>query len=74
MFEIENLSGNGIEIDVAVYTTDERTNKTELNWHSIGDATDGVRLRFRGSCENSEFLRMLQLILEAEKMVSIIKP
>jgi hypothetical protein len=33
-----------------------------------------VRIKIRGSIEKSEFLQMLQLILDAEKMVSIIKP
>lgn len=74
IFEITNLSGNGITIETAVYATDVRSQKTELVWETPMQYNDGVRITFRGSCENSEFLQMLQLILEAEKMVGIIKP
>jgi hypothetical protein len=74
MFEIKNLSGNGICVETALYATNKRTNRTELVWEPALDGCDGIRITFRGSCENDEFLRMLQLILEAEKMVSIIKP
>lgn len=73
-FEIENWSGNGLDIEVATYQTDKRK-KTTLVWHAVSPRTfDGVRIKFRGSCENAEFLKMLQLILETEKMVDIIKP
>ncbi len=74
VFEITNLSGNGIAVETAVYATNKRTNKTELVWETPLKYNDGVRLTFRGACENSEFIRMLELILEAEKMVEIIKP
>lgn len=74
-FQIDNWSGNGIEVEVATYQTDKRTNQTKLVWHPVSPrGFDGVRIQFRGSCENDEFLRMLQLILEAEKIVGIIKP
>lgn len=73
IFEITNLSGNGLEIQVATYRTER--NKTTLVWHPVSPrGFDGIRIRFQGSAENGEFLRMLQLILEAEKMVEIIKP
>lgn len=73
-FEIENLSGNGLEIELATYQTDKR-NRTTLVWHRVSPrAFDGVRIKFRGSCENAEFLNMLRLILEAEKIVGIVKP
>lgn len=74
IFEITNLSGNWITVETALYATNKRTQKTELVWETPMEQNDGVRLTFRGSAENGEFLRMLQLILEAEKMVSIIKP
>lgn len=75
IFQIDNWSGNGLEVEVATYQTDKRTNQAKLVWHSVSPRTfDGLRVTFRGSCENDEFLRMLQLILEAEKMVAIIKP
>lgn len=72
-FEITNWSGNMISAAVAGYATDERTGKTKLMWG--GEAPyDAIRITIRGSCENAEFLNMLRLILEAEKMVDIIKP
>jgi len=74
VFEITNLSGNWLTVETAIYATNKRTNKTELVWEIPMEQNDGVRLTFRGACENSEFIRMLELILEAEKMVSIIKP
>lgn len=74
IFEITNMSGNGITVETAQYATNTRTSKTELVWETPMQYNDGVRITFRGSCENSEFLQMLQLILEAEKMVSIVKP
>lgn len=73
IFEITNLSGNWVTVQTALYATDERTQKTELMWEAPLP-NDGVRLTFRGSAENAEFLSMLKLILEAEKMVGIIKP
>lgn len=74
VFEITNEGGNGITVETAVYATNKRTNRTELVWEPALTGNDGVRITFRGSAENSEFLQMLQLILEAEKMVSVIKP
>lgn len=74
VFEITNLSGNWVTVQTALYATDERTQKTELMWETPLPQNDGVRLTFRGSVENAEFLAMLKLILEAEKMVEIIKP
>lgn len=74
VFEITNLSGNWVTVQTALYATDERTQKTELMWETPLPQNDGVRLTFRGSAENAEFLSMLKLILEAEKMVGIIKP
>jgi hypothetical protein len=74
-FKIANWSGNELDIQVATYQTNA-TNRSELVWHTVGGASSfsGLKISFRGSCENDEFLRMLQLILEAEKMVEIIKP
>jgi len=72
-FEITNWSGNMISVAVAGYATDKRTGKTELTWGAEAPY-DAVRLTIRGACENAEFLKMLQLILETEKMVEIIKP
>lgn len=74
VFEITNLSGNWVTVQTALYATDERTQKTALMWETPLPQNDGVRLTFRGSAENAEFLAMLKLILEAEKMVGIIKP
>lgn len=73
-FEITNWSGNMIQAQAAIYATNQTTGKTELSWGHSPEAYDAIRITIRGACENSEFLRMLQLILEAEKMVEVIKP
>lgn len=67
-FEVTNWSGNEIQVEVAQY----RDNK--LVWAHQKTPVDAVRLTIRGQAENQEFLQMLRLILEAEKMVEIIKP
>lgn len=72
-FEITNWSGNMISAEVAGYATNKRTGKTELMWGASAPY-DAIRITIRGSCENAEFLQMLRLILETEKMVEIIKP
>lgn len=72
-FEITNWSGNDIVAQAASYTRDPQTGKSELVWGAPAPF-DAIRITIRGACENSEFLRMLQLILEAEKMVEVIKP
>ena len=71
--EIRNLSGNTIDIQLGFTEKDERTGKWQYKWKPISDL-DGVRIKITGQCENHEFLDMLQLILETEKMVEIIKP
>jgi len=73
-FEITNWSGNMISAEAAIYATNQTTGKIELSWGPRQEVYDGIRITIRGACENSEFLRMLQLILEAEKMVEVIKP
>lgn len=73
-FEIRNWSGNDIQIEVAQYMQNPQTGKTELAWAQAASNVDAVRLTIRGQCENIEFLNMLQLILEAEKIVGIVKP
>lgn len=73
-FEITNWSGNMISAEAALYATNQTTGKTELSWSPRKEEYDAIRITIRGSCENDEFLRMLQLILEAEKMVQVIKP
>jgi hypothetical protein len=74
VFEITNLSGNSMTVETAVYATNTRTQKTELCWERPLEGCDAVRITFNGTLENSEFLQMLRLILEAEKMVGIVKP
>lgn len=76
MFEINNIGGNEIFVEVSILEQDPKTKKWEHKWYDAfnGQGADGVRIHLRGSAENSEFLAMLQLILEAEKMVGIIKP
>jgi hypothetical protein len=71
--EIRNVSGNAIDIQIGRNKQSSLTGKWGYVWESIDDL-DGVRIKIRGSIENSEFLQMLQLILETEKMVAIIKP
>jgi hypothetical protein len=57
-FEISNDCGNPIRVE----------------FDGIYTELDRVKIHIKGEIENSEFLRMLHLILEAEKMVSIIHP
>lgn len=71
--EIRNVSGNSIDVQIGFNEKNERTGKYQYQWKPISDL-DGVRIKITGSIENSEFLQMLQLILETEKMVEIIKP
>jgi hypothetical protein len=72
-FEICNLSGNTIDIQIGFHELNAKTNKWQWKWKPLTDM-DGVRIKIMGQCENREFLQMLQLILETEKMVEIIKP
>jgi len=71
--EIRNMSGNTIDVQIGFNEKDERTGKWQYKWKPISDL-DGVRIKITGAIENNEFLQMLQLILETEKMVEIIKP
>jgi hypothetical protein len=74
-FEVENMSGNGITIE-GCFLRQDKHGIWERKWYNLGNGNDfdGVRINITGSIENSEFLQMLQLILQAEKMVEIIKP
>jgi hypothetical protein len=72
-FEIINQSGNTLEIDFGFYEQDPQTDKWGWTWRPLKDV-DGIKIRITGGIENSDFLQMLQLILETEKMVEIIKP
>lgn len=74
-FRVENVSGNGIVVE-GCFLRQDKYGKWERNWYDLGNGEefDGVRIRITGSIENGEFLQMLQLILDAEKMVEIIKP
>ena len=71
--EIRNISGNAIDIQVGFHEQDQETKKWQWKWRPLPDM-DGVRIKITGQCENHDFLEMLQLILETEKMVGIIKP
>lgn len=75
MFEIENVAGNEIFVEVCMSEQDKH-GIWERKWYQAtqGRGVDGVRIHITGGMENSEFLQMLRLILEAEKMVSIVKP
>ena len=73
VFEITNQSGNAINVQIGFNEKNERTGKYQYQWKPISDL-DGVRIKITGGIENSEFLQMLQLILETEKIVKIIKP
>lgn len=76
MFEINNMSGNEIFIEGCMLEHDPITKKWSRNWYDLtsGRGLDGIRIHITGGIENEEFLQMLRLILEAEKMVEIIKP
>ena len=76
MFEITNQSGNEIFVEGCLMEQDSNTKQWERKWYDLtsGRGLDGVRIHITGGIENGEFLQMLKLILEAEKMVEIIKP
>ena len=76
MLEITNESGNEIFVEACITEQDPVTKKWVRRWVGTagGQGLDGVRIHITGGIENSEFLQMLRLILEAEKMVEIIKP
>jgi len=71
--EIRNISGNTIDVQIGYHEQDHKTKKWQWKWKPLSDM-DGVRIKITGQCENHDFLEMLQLILETEKMVEIIKP
>lgn len=73
VFEIHNVAGNSIILEGYQHDQDEN-GKYCKTWFPITDdfGIDGLRIKFRGSMENSEFLRMLELILEAEKINSML--
>jgi hypothetical protein len=73
LFEITNSSGNTLDIEFGFYEQNVQTDKWEWNWQTLRDV-DGIKIKIKGGIENSEFLQMLQLILETEKIVKIIKP
>lgn len=72
-FEIKNISGNTIQVQIANHTQDPVTKKWQYKWQTIDDL-DGVRIKIRGQWENNEFIEMLRLILETEKIMQIINP
>jgi hypothetical protein len=72
-FEIINASGNDIEAEITLSVYDQKTKKYRKDVHKL-ESLYGIKLTIKGALEHSDFLNMLQLILEAEKMVDIIKP
>lgn len=62
VFEVHNISGNPIEL----------TYKDGMGDEWVCEQADRVKIRIKGGIEAGEFLNMLRLILEAEKMVSIL--
>ena len=75
-FQVENVSGNEVFVDGCFETQNPDTKEWTRTWRNLNDfeGLAGVRIYIRGSIEHAEFLQMLQLILETEKMVDIIKP
>jgi hypothetical protein len=76
MLEITNHGGNDIFVEGCFLEQDPHTKKWNRTWYDLtsGRGLDGIRIHITGGIENSEFLQMLRLILEAEKMVDIVKP
>lgn len=58
---IENLSGNSISVEI------QYGDKSETY------IADNIKVRLRGSMEHEEFLKGLQLIVEAEKISEAMK-
>jgi hypothetical protein len=62
-FELHNISGNPIELTYTDGMGDE--------W--VCEQTDKIKIKIKGGIEAGEFLNMLHLILETEKIVTILK-
>jgi hypothetical protein len=63
VFELHNICGNYIQAELV--STDGNTYAVDL---------DKVRLKIYGEIEANQFLDALQLIVETNKVVDIIKP
>jgi hypothetical protein len=74
--EVMNESGNEIFIEGCILEQDPRTKLWERRWFDLtsGQGLDGLRIHIQGGAESYDFLAMLRLILNAEKMHEIIKP
>ena len=71
-FNVENLSGNSMLINIGQNGKNPKTNKYETTWSDLIEA-DCLKIEFRGSYEREEFLTMLKLILETEGMMDILQ-
>ena len=70
---IRNMSGNSISVETAQHVFDPLKKKYSLEWDSEPVEVEAIRISIQGSCENTEFLNMLKLILNTEKILDIIE-
>jgi hypothetical protein len=74
-FKIQNISGNPLILEYG-YAGRVETSVGKNGGLTIEDVDDiqTVKIVIRGECEKEDFLNMLRLILETEKMFEIVKP
>lgn len=72
-FEVTNLSGNSITVEIAQYVSDPLKKTYSLKWNQHPVEVEAIRITIQGSCENSEFLNMLKLIVNTEKILDIVE-
>jgi hypothetical protein len=74
-FEIQNMSGNPLRIEYG-YDGRVETSIGKNGRLTIEDVDDiqTVKIVIKGTYEKEDFLNMLRLILETEKMFEIVKP
>ena len=72
IFSLSNVSGNGFDISLGYIRQNLKTGKWDTIWEQASEI-DKVKIMFNGAIEKNSFLDMLQLILDAEKIASIIK-
>lgn len=74
-FKIQNMGGNPLGIEYG-YVGQVRTSVGKNGGLTIEDVDDvqTVKIVIQGTYEKEDFLNMLRLILETEKMFEIVKP
>ena len=72
VFEIRNESGNAIHVELGNLRKNEVTKEWDMVWQQ--GEFDSIRIKLYGALENRDFLTMLQMIVDAERITDIINP